>query len=40
MYTTVCLNVIIDKEVNIKERGLEYTYGGPERYVQGLGGET
>jgi len=26
--------------VKIKERGFEYTYGGPERYMQDLGGET
>jgi hypothetical protein len=32
--------VDINKEVKIKERGFEYTYGGPERYMQGLGGET
>jgi hypothetical protein len=32
--------VVINKEVKIKEIGLEYTYGGPERYIQGLGGET
>ena len=40
MKIAVCLNVVINKEVKIKERGLEYTYGGPERCMQGLGVET
>jgi hypothetical protein len=32
--------VVINKEAKVKERDLEYTYGGPERYMQGLGWET